>query len=158
MPRSVGRRPPSKAWLRLYVRLYGLSEKQVIEFYYLSLLGEDFYGNPELPEPLSQALFTNACALSTHQMAILVEMIRPIIYHCPAPLRDHFLRPLLVGLFQQLDRKVSTEWDKIDQRAGTVSDSDNLAEEMRDDSILRQLTFTSVMLIVGLLDPQKPSM
>lgn len=124
--------------------------------YYLSLLGEDFYGYPELPEPLSQALFTNACALSTHQMTILVDMIRPIINNCPAPLRRHFLRPVLSGLFQQLDQKVSTEWDKIEQSAEIVSESDNLAEEMRDDSILRQLTFTSVMLMVGLLDPQKP--
>lgn len=124
--------------------------------YYLSLLGEDFYGYPELPEPLSQALFTDACALSTHQMAILVEMIRPIINKCPAHLRTYFLRPVLSGLFQQIDRKVSTEWDRIEQRAETDSENDNLAEEMRDESILRQLTFTSVMLIVALLDPQKP--
>lgn len=125
--------------------------------YYLSLLGESFYGNPELPEPLSQALFADACALSTHQMAILVEMIRPVIENCPAPLRGHFLRPILSGLFQQLDRKVSTEWERIEQRAETATENDNLAEEMRDESILRQLTFTSVMMIVGLLDPQRSS-
>lgn len=125
--------------------------------YYLSLLGEDFYGNPELPGPLTQALFTDACALSTHQTAILVEMVRPIIIQCPAHLRDHFLRPFLSGLFQQLDGKINTEWDKIEQRAEIVSENDNLADEMRDDSILRQLTFTSVMLIAGLLDPQKSS-
>ncbi len=125
--------------------------------YYLSLLGNQFYGYPDMPEPLSQALFSDACSLSTHQMAILVETMRPVINGCPAPLRTHFLRPILSGLFQHLDRKVSTEWDRIEQRAETASENDTLAEEMRDESILRQLTFTSVMLMVGLLDPQKPS-
>lgn len=123
--------------------------------YYLSLLGEDFYGYPELPKSLSQALFTDACALSTHQMVILVETIRPIIYKCPDTLRYYFLRPVLSGLFQQIDRKVSTGWDRIEQRAETVSENDNLAEEMKDDSILRQLTFASVMLTSALLEPPK---
>lgn len=125
--------------------------------YYMSLLGKHFYGYKELPEPLSRALFSGACALSTHQMAVLVEMIRPLIDNCPAGLRGHFLPPILAALFQQLDRKASTEWDRMDQRLETASEDDNLADEMRDESILRQLTFTSVMVVVGLLDPAKAS-
>lgn len=121
--------------------------------YYMSLLGEHFYGFKELPEPLSRALFSDACALSTHQMAVLVEMIRPVIDNCPAGFRSHFLPPILVALFQQLDRKASTEWDRMDKRTEIASEDDNLAEEMRDESILRQLTFTSVMVVVNLLDP-----
>ena len=123
--------------------------------YYLSLLGEDFYGCPGLPQSLSQALFTDACALSSHQMAVLVETIRPIINSCPDFLRYYFLCPVLSGLFQQLDRKVSMEWNKIEQRAEAASENDSLAEEMKDDSILRQLTFASVMLTNALLEPQK---
>lgn len=123
--------------------------------FYLSLLGEDFYGCPDLPESLSQALFTDAYVLSTHQMVILVEMMRSIVNNCPDVLRYYFLRPVLSGLFEQIDRKVSMEWDRIEQRAESVSENDNLAEEMRDDSILRQLTFTSVTLTVTLLEPPK---
>lgn len=123
--------------------------------YYMSFLGEHFYGYKELPEPLSHALFHDACALSTHQMAVLVEMIRPLIDNCPASLRGHFLPPFLSALFQQLDRKASTEWDRMDQRLENSSEDDNLADEMRDESILRQLTFTSVMVVAGLLDPTK---
>lgn len=123
--------------------------------YYMSLLGEHFYGYKELPEPLSRALFMNACALSTHQMAVLIEMIRPVIENCPASLRGHFLPPILATLFEQLDRKASMEWDRMDQRIETVSEDDTLADEMRDESILRQLTFTSVMVVVGILDPDK---
>ncbi len=123
--------------------------------YYMSLLGENFYGHEGLPVPLAQALFTDACALSTHQMAIMVETIRPIIDNCPFASRHHFLTPILAALFEQLDRKASAEWSQSEQRNEGASEGDNLAEEMRDESILRQLTYTSVMLVVGLLDPHK---
>ena len=123
--------------------------------YYMSLLREHFYNFEQLPGPLSRALFTDACALSTHQMSVLVDMIRPVIENCPANSRAHFLPPMLIGLFEQLDRKASAEWDRITQRTQSASGDDNLSDEMRDESILRQLTFTSVMMVVGLLDPQK---
>ncbi|MCJ1467281.1 hypothetical protein MMC07_005905 [Pseudocyphellaria aurata] len=123
--------------------------------YYMSLLGDQFYGLEELPGPLARALFTDACALSTHQMAIMIEMIRPIIDNCPVAMRSHFLPPILAAMFQQLDRKASAEWDKSEQRNEGAAEGDTLADEMRDESILRQLTFTSVMVVVGLLDPQK---
>ena len=123
----------------------------------MSLLGDQFYGHEELPNPLARALFTDARSLSTHQLAIMVEMIRPIIDNCPAALRSHFLPPILSALFQQLDIKASAEWDRSEQRNEGAAEGDNLADEMRDESILRQLTFTSVMLVVGLLDPQKSS-
>lgn len=124
---------------------------------YMGLLGEHFYSYKELPQPLSAALFTNACALSTHQMAILVETIRPVIENCPVASRSHFLPPILAGLFEQLDRKASAEWDKIEHRTRNTEGRSSLDEEMRDESVLRQLTYTSVMLVVGLLDPDRPS-
>ena len=124
--------------------------------YYMSLLGDAFYSFRDLPEPLSHAIFDNACALSTHQMAMLVEMIRPIIEHCPVDCRAHFLPPLLISLFEQLDHKTNAEWDRIEAaKIRAISEDADLSDEMRDESILRQLTYTSVMLVVGLLDPQK---
>ena len=124
---------------------------------YMGLLGEHFYSYKELPRPLSAALFTEAHALSTHQMAMLVETIRPVIENCPVASRSHFLPPILAGLFEQLDRKASDEWDKIEQKNRFSGGRVSLDEEMRDESVLRQLTYTSVMLVVGLLDPSKPS-
>ncbi|KAL8851064.1 MAG: hypothetical protein Q9221_003960 [Calogaya cf. arnoldii] len=124
---------------------------------YMGLLGEHFYSYKELPQPLSAALFTDAHALSTHQMAILVETIRPVIENCPVASRSHFLPPIIAGLFEQLDRKASDEWDKIEQRTRISEGRVSLDEEMRDESVLRQLTYTSVMLVVGLLDPNKPN-
>jgi len=124
--------------------------------HHMSLLQDQFYSFEDLPEPLARALFTDACALSTHQMSVLVVMIRPIILACPAKPRAHFLPPIITGLFEQLDRKASAEWDRIEHKTNSSSDDDNLSDEMRDESILRQLTHTSVMLVVSLLDPQKP--
>lgn len=123
--------------------------------FYMSLFRDDFYSFEDLPDPLARALFTDACALSTHQMSVLVDMIRPIIETCPAKSRAHFLPPMLIGLFEQLDRKAGAEWDRIEHKTRSTTDDDNLSDEMRDESILRQLTFTSVMLVVALLEPQK---
>ena len=125
--------------------------------YYMSLLGEHFYSFAELPAPLAQALFADACALSPHQMAILVDMIRPIIDNCPEKSRSHFLPPILSALFEQLDRKASLEWERIEERNKAASEDDDLTNEMKDESILRQLTMASVMLVVGLLEPARPS-
>ncbi|KAL8831732.1 MAG: hypothetical protein Q9191_000703 [Dirinaria sp. TL-2023a] len=102
--------------------------------YYMSLLREHFYSFEELPEPLARTLFTDACALSTHQMSVLVEMIRPIIDGCPAKSRAHFLPPMLIGLFEQLDHKASAEWDRITARTQSASGDDNLSDEMRDEN------------------------
>ena len=124
--------------------------------YYMSLFGEHFYSFEELPVPLSQALFTDACRLSPHQMAILVDMVRPIIDNCPTNCRSHFLPPILSALFEQLDRKASSEWERIEDRSRTAAEDDDLTNEMKDESILRQLTMASVMLVVGLLEPAVP--
>ncbi|KAI4193844.1 MAG: hypothetical protein LQ346_003811 [Caloplaca aetnensis] len=124
---------------------------------FMSLLGEHFYSYKELPGPLSQALFTDAYALSTHQMAVMVETIRPLIETCPVASRSHFLPPILAALFEQLDRKASAEWDKIEHRTRECEGRVSLDEEMRDESILRQMTYSSVMLVVGLLDPHRPN-
>lgn len=123
---------------------------------HLSLLQDQFYGFEDLPEPLARALFTDACALSTHQMSVLVHTIGPIVVACPAKSRAQFLPPIITGLFEQLDRKASAEWDRIEHKTNSSTADDNLSDEMRDESILRQLTYTSVMLVVSLLDPQKP--
>ena len=125
--------------------------------YYMSLLGEHFYSFEELPGPLSRALFTDACALSPHQMAILVDMIRPIIDNCPETSRRHFLPPILSALFERLDQKASSEWERIEERSKAAAENDDLTNEMKDESILRQLTMASVMLVVGLLEPGNPS-
>ncbi len=124
---------------------------------YMSLLGEHFYSFAELPGPLAQALFADACALSPHQMAILVDTIRPIIDNCPEKSRSHFLPPILSALFEQLDRKASLEWERIEEKSKAASEDDDLTNEMKDESILRQLTMASVMLVVALLEPARPS-
>lgn len=123
--------------------------------YYMSLLGEHFYSFPELPGPLSSALFLDACSLSPHQMTILVEMVRPVIENCPEQYRSQFLPPLLSSLFEQLDRKARSEWEKIEERSRIKTGEDDLTNEMKDESILRQLTMAAVMFVAGLLEPPK---
>lgn len=124
----------------------------------MSRLDVHFYGLEELPGPLAMALFDDAHSLSSHQLSILLNMTRYIIDDCPTTHRNHFLTPLLASLFAQVDRKISGEWSELIER-GQVSQSgdDQLAEEMKEESILRQLTYTAVLIVAGLLDPQRPN-
>ncbi|KAL7270468.1 karyopherin [Rhizina undulata] len=122
----------------------------------MSRLDVHFYGLEELPGPLALSLFADAHALSSHQMSILLNMTRYIIDDCPTTLRVHFLTPLLASLFTQVDRKISGEWNELIERGQISLGDDKLAEEMKEESILRQLTYTAVLIVAGLLDPQRP--
>ncbi|RYP30079.1 hypothetical protein DL767_006430 [Monosporascus sp. MG133] len=55
----------------------------------------------------------------------------------------------------QMDAKVNSEWTKIEQHQGTKTGGDALTEEMKSESILRQLTYTSVMMVADFLDPAR---
>ncbi|KAA8913607.1 armadillo-type protein [Sphaerosporella brunnea] len=122
----------------------------------MSRLDVHFYGLDELPGPLAVALFENSHALSSHQMSILLNMTRYIVDDCPVPFRKHFLTPLLASLFSQVDNKVSGEWNELIERGVSQGTEAQLAEEMKEESILRQLTYTAVLIVAGLLDPQRP--
>ena len=124
--------------------------------FYFSQLGEHFYSYKELPEPLSEALFKDSAALSLHQMAMLMEMVKAVIENCPASCRAHFLPPVSRACFEQLDQRLSYEWAKVERRQNAAMHEDGLSQEMRDESILRQLMFASVSMLSGLVGPPKP--
>ncbi|KAG9242792.1 armadillo-type protein [Calycina marina] len=122
----------------------------------MSKLDGDFYGFSELPEPLAHALFADTHCLSSHQLISLLGVVRMIIEDCPLSLRDHFVPPILATCFTQMDNKCSSEWTRLTQKQVTVNnEGDNLTNEMKEESILRQLTHAAVMMVGGLLDPAK---
>lgn len=120
----------------------------------MSRLREHFYGFAELPGPLSEALFKDSTHLSSHQFSVLLNISRCLIDDCPVRFRPQFLPPMLATLFTQIDKKVTTEWDIIERRKTGLVDGD-LTEEMKDESILRQLTYSAVIMVASLLDPQR---
>lgn len=120
----------------------------------MSRLRQYFYGFEELPGPLSEALFKDSTHLSSHQFSILLNISRCLIDDCPVQFREHFLPPMISTLFEQIDKKVTEEWDNIEQRKTGLVDGD-LTEEMKDESILRQLTYSAVIMVASLLDPQR---
>ncbi|KAG8529326.1 uncharacterized protein KY384_005962 [Bacidia gigantensis] len=126
--------------------------------YYMSLLGEHLYGLQDLPEPLATALFSDSFALSPHQLTVLLDTLRPVIDNCPQRYHAQFLPPIISSLFNQIDRKVGSEWAKIEQRKAASTEDSDLTAEMKDESVLRQLTMAAVMLVVGLLEPSKVSL
>ena len=120
----------------------------------MTRLGEHFYGFSGLAEPLSEAMFKDSTHLPSHQFSVLLNISRCIIDDCPVRFRDNFLPPMIAGLFTNVDRKVTTEWDLIERRKTGLSDGD-LTEEMKSESILRQLTYSAVIMVASLLDPQR---
>ncbi|KAJ5565967.1 hypothetical protein N7535_007605 [Penicillium sp. DV-2018c] len=120
----------------------------------MSRMREHFYGFAELPGPLSEALFIDSPHLSSHQFSVLLNISRCLIDDCPVQFRSQFLPPMLSTLFTNIDRKVTTEWEIIEQRKNGISDGD-LTTEMKSESVLRQLTYSAVIMVASLFDPQR---
>lgn len=123
----------------------------------MSRMDVDFYGFSELPGPLAHALFSDAHCLSSHQLIALLNVVRLLVDDCPVEVRSHFVPPILATCFAQMDAKCSSEWDKLAHKQVSSSNEENLTDEMKEESILRQLTYAAVMMIGGLLDPARQS-
>ncbi|KAL2268140.1 hypothetical protein VTJ83DRAFT_2986 [Remersonia thermophila] len=121
--------------------------------YCMSRLDTQFYGFLELPEPLANALFVDSGHLSSHQVIHLLTLARYLVDNCPVELRDHFVPPILATCFNHMDAKISSEWEKLGQRETVQAAGDELTEEMKAESILRQLTYSAVLMVADVLDP-----
>ena len=62
---------------------------------------------------------------------------------------------MIQGLFRELDRKISAEWNEVARQVAQSGENDNLTDEMKTESILRQLTYSSVSLVAVLLDSRQ---
>ncbi|KAH9890878.1 armadillo-type protein [Xylariomycetidae sp. FL2044] len=123
--------------------------------YCMTRLDMQFYGFSELPSPLAQALLSDAFSLSAHQLINLLSLVRYLVDNCPVPLREQFLPPILSAAIGQIDARVTDEWQQLEQQQGVIANGVALAEEMKSESILRQLTYAAVMMVADFLDPSK---
>ncbi|KAI2627520.1 ARM repeat-containing protein [Hypoxylon sp. NC1633] len=123
--------------------------------YCMTRLDVQFYGFSELPGPLAHALFADSFSLSAHQLINVLNLVRYLVDNCPVPLRDHFLPPILAACCQQMDARINSEWTSLDQQQAVETGGDALTEEMKAESILRQLTYASVMMVADFLDPAR---
>lgn len=125
--------------------------------YCMSRLEAFFYGLEGLPEHLAQSMFENAVYLSAHQQINLLNLTRYLVDDCPLERRDHFLPPLLAACFRQMDLKINSEWERLGHQDTIEAGGESLTEEMKSESILRQVTHTAVIMIADFLDPTKKS-
>ncbi|KAH7393781.1 armadillo-type protein [Phaeosphaeria sp. MPI-PUGE-AT-0046c] len=132
-----------------------IRESSYYILYSLTRFRESFYGIQDLPGPLSEALFGHAHALTAHHLSVLLTVSTHLIEGCPSRLRPQFLPLMLQGLFRELDRKISEEWNEVARQVAESGDNDNLTDEMKTESILRQLTYSSVSLVAVLLDSRQ---
>lgn len=125
--------------------------------YCMTRLDVQFYGFNELPGPLAHALLADSFSLSAHQLINVLNLVRYLVNNCPVPLRDHFLPPIIAACCQQMDARINAEWAKLDQQQLVKTEGDSLTEEMKAESILRQLCYASVMMVTDFLDPNRTS-
>lgn len=126
--------------------------------YCMSRLDMQFYGFAGLSEPLSEAFFSDSTWLSTHQQTNLLNLVRYLVDDCPVDYRAQFLPQLLAACFRQTDAKISGEWAQMEQQQTVAAVGEAaLKEEMKAESILRQVTYTSILMIADFLDPNKAS-
>lgn len=121
----------------------------------LARLGDTFFNIPNVPETMSQTILSTSEFLSTHHFATLLSMLSKLVDDCPPVHRQRFLTPLMSNLLIQIDRKCTSEWQKLDARQISKSGEENLSDEMREDSILRSLTQRAVNMVAAWLDPQR---
>ncbi|KAG6006100.1 hypothetical protein E4U21_007397 [Claviceps maximensis] len=124
--------------------------------YCMSRLDVQFYGFSGLSGPLSAALFSDSIWLSTHQQSNLLSLVRYLVDDCPVEYRERFLPQLLAACFRQMDAKIHGEWEKMDKQQTSAANGEaGLKEEMKAESILRQVTYTAVTMVADFLDPTK---
>lgn len=123
--------------------------------YLMTKFDSEFYGLPDLAEPLAEALFADADALPANHLHPIINLTTGLVQRCPPQHRAQFLSPLLTRLFTKLDMKISSEWDIIDRAMQRSTDGDELSDEMRMESVLRQLTYSMVSFVPFLLEHDK---
>ena len=119
--------------------------------YATSRLGDQFYSLADLPGPLADALFTNSHALSAHHYGVLLGTVGLLIDRCPAKLRAQFLPPLLILFFERTRYKLLSEWTAVIERTTNSEAQEDLTEEMKAESILRQVTYSSLSIACSLI-------
>lgn len=126
--------------------------------YCMSRLDLQFYGFEGLAAPLANALFADSTWLSTHQQTNLLNLVRYLVDDCPVDYREQFLPQLLEACFRQMDTKINSEWERMNAQQGMAADGEaGLKEEMKAESVLRQVTYTGVVMVADFLDPTKAS-
>ena len=125
----------------------------------LSRMRDRFYAIPDFATPLSEALFDNTHALSPHHMSMLLNAASHILLACPCELQSQFLPPLITRLFGELDMKINNDWNAHNQQVAARAANEDLTEEMRRESVLRQLTSTATTLVSKLFGsrPAQPT-
>ncbi|KAK5942806.1 karyopherin [Knufia obscura] len=121
----------------------------------LGRLGTHFYGLSELPQMVSSALLASSQNLSPHHFGLLLSMLPRLIEECPPANRQHFLTPVLAELTTQIDNVCTREWEKVNARGGgeiQQQANGDLSDEMRDESVLRQMTGRAVNMVTSWFD------
>ena len=121
----------------------------------LGRLGPVFYSLQQLPELIAQAAIDTVTPLSPHHFSVMLQMLPKLIDECPPKSRQHFLTPIIWSLLVQMDSKLSAEWEKMGQRKQNKQEDEDLSDEMRDDSVLRQTTYKAVNLVAHWLNPKR---
>lgn len=120
--------------------------------YHMTKFQEQFYGLPYLTQELAAALFTDAESIATSHLHPIINLTTALVQRCPPHHRARFLPPLLIPLFQRMDAKIGREWDELERAKHNAAADEDLGDEMRAESILRQLAYSMVSFVPFLVE------
>lgn len=101
-------------------------------------------------------MFADAGSLSANHLHPIINLTTGLVQRCPPHYRARFLPPLLIRLFEKLDAKISSEWEAISVANNQYTEEEELSDEMRTESVLRQLTYSMVSFVPFLLEFDRP--
>ena len=137
--------------IRALVR--GIREMSYWILHCFAQFGDPFYRHHDLAEPLSRALYEYSTSLSVSQVTTLCHISQTLVDSCPANQLEAFMPPLLTTLFTQLDHKLTTEWNRLNESEQTGLEDSSLDAEMKAGSMLSQLTQSSAAMACAILRP-----
>ncbi len=130
----------------------GIREQGYHLLYFMTRFEEQFYGIPDIAQPLADALFTDAGSLSANHLHSVINLATGLVSKCPPHYRGRFLPPVLTRFFNAMDTKISSDWEAIGQAQQQNAEDETLGDEMRLESVLRALTFSMVSFVPFLLE------
>jgi len=126
----------------------------------MTLVGETFYSQRNLAQNIVEAFFADQQGMSLNTWrTVLNSLMHPLIVNCPSSMYEQFLQPLLISILHELDAKLVAEWDRLSRRGLLIvreeegEDSQDLSDEMMEESLLRQMSGAGVKLLLALIGP-----
>ncbi|KAG7191476.1 uncharacterized protein KQ657_003071 [Scheffersomyces spartinae] len=120
----------------------------------LSQLEDTLYEMPNIATMIWKAVAGDQVGITLHSWKHMINScLRSVVRNCPVKYVDVFMSELLPRVFIDLDNLLVSRWKKVYEDGLQLhgnEDDETLSEEMMEEHMLRQLTATTVRLLMDI--------